>query len=42
MECLAADKLPEGPDWLYEILCVDQHKISYVACAKLCGVRMLC
>jgi len=25
MECLAADKLPEGSGWLYEILCADQH-----------------
>jgi hypothetical protein len=29
MECLPVPKIPEGPEWTYELLCADQHKISY-------------
>jgi hypothetical protein len=31
MDCLPVSKLPDGPEWTYEILCGGQHKISYVA-----------
>jgi hypothetical protein len=31
MLLLRTDKLPEGKDWLYEILCGGLHKISCVA-----------
>jgi len=31
MDCLPVTKLPEGPEWTYEVLCGGQHKISYVA-----------
>jgi hypothetical protein len=31
MECLAVAKLPDGAQWLYEILCGPPHKISSVA-----------
>jgi hypothetical protein len=30
MECLPVSKIPEGPEWTYEILCGGPHKISYV------------
>ena len=30
MLLLRTEKLPEGPDWAYEILCGRPHKISYV------------
>ena len=33
MDCLPGSKLPEGPEWTYEILCGGSHKIS------LCCVR---
>jgi hypothetical protein len=29
MECLSVSKLPEGWEWLWEILCGGPHKISY-------------
>ena len=28
MDCLPVSKLPEGPPWLWEILCGGPHKIS--------------
>ena len=28
MECSAVSKLPDGPQWVYEILCGPPHKIS--------------
>jgi hypothetical protein len=28
MECLSVSKLPEGLEWLWEILCGPPHKIS--------------
>jgi hypothetical protein len=31
MDCLPVTKVPEGPEWTYELLCGAQHKISYVA-----------
>lgn len=31
MECLAVSRLPDGAQWLYEILCGGPHKISSVA-----------
>jgi hypothetical protein len=31
MECLPVSKIPEAPEWTYEILCGGPHKISYVA-----------
>jgi hypothetical protein len=31
MECLSVSKLPEGLEWLWEILCGAPHKISSVA-----------
>jgi hypothetical protein len=31
MECLSVAKLPEGLEWLWEILCGGPHKISSVA-----------
>jgi hypothetical protein len=31
MECLSVSKLPEGLEWLWEILCGPPHKISSVA-----------
>jgi hypothetical protein len=31
MDCLAIPKIPEGPEWTYEILCGGPHKISSVA-----------
>src|SRR5580704_17703106 len=31
MDCLPVPRLPEGPNWTYEILCCRPHKISYVA-----------
>jgi len=31
MECLSVSKLPEGLEWIWEILCGGPHKISYVA-----------
>ena len=31
MECLSVSKLPEGLEWLWEILCGGPHKISSVA-----------
>jgi hypothetical protein len=31
MDCLPVTKLPEGPEWTYEILCGPPHKSSYVA-----------
>jgi hypothetical protein len=31
MECLSVPRLPEGSQWLWEILCGSPHKISYVA-----------
>ena len=31
MDCLPVTKVPEGPEWTYEVLCGRQHKISYVA-----------
>ena len=31
MECLAVTKLPDGQQWLYEVLCGSPHKISSVA-----------
>jgi hypothetical protein len=31
MECLAVSNLPNGPQWIYEILCGPPHKISSVA-----------
>jgi hypothetical protein len=31
MDCLPVTKLPEGPEWTYEVLCSGSHKISYVA-----------
>ena len=31
MDCLPVSKLPEGPEWTYEILCSASHNISYVA-----------
>ena len=30
LDCLLVSKLLEGPEWTHEILCDDQHKISYV------------
>jgi hypothetical protein len=35
MDCLPVSKLPDGPEWTYEILCCAQHKISYVAFAVM-------
>ena len=29
MECLSVSKLPEGSEWLWEILCGGPHKISH-------------
>jgi hypothetical protein len=31
MDCLPVSKLPDGPEWTYEILCDPLHKISSVA-----------
>jgi hypothetical protein len=31
MDCLPVPKLPDGPEWTYEILCSGSHKISCVA-----------
>jgi hypothetical protein len=31
MDCAAVSKLPDGWQWIYEILCGAPHKISYVA-----------
>jgi hypothetical protein len=31
MDCLPVSKLPDGPEWTYEILCDPPHKISSVA-----------
>jgi hypothetical protein len=31
MECLPVAKLPDGDEWVYELLCCAQHKTSYVA-----------
>ena len=31
MECLSVSKLPEGLEWLWEILCGPPHKMSSVA-----------
>jgi hypothetical protein len=31
MECALVPSLPEGPQWTYEILCGEPHKISSVA-----------
>jgi hypothetical protein len=31
MDCLSVSKLPEGLEWLWEILCGEPHKISSVA-----------
>lgn len=30
MDCLPVSKLPEGPEWTYEILCDALHNISSV------------
>jgi hypothetical protein len=30
MECLPVKKIPEGPEWTYEVLCCAGPKISYV------------
>jgi hypothetical protein len=30
MECLAVPRLPDGSQWLFEILCGPPHKTSYV------------
>jgi hypothetical protein len=35
MECLSVSKLPEGLEWLWEILCGPPHKISSVASAVM-------
>jgi hypothetical protein len=35
MECLSVSKLPEGSQWLWEILCGQPHKISSVASAVM-------
>ena len=35
MECLPVTKIPEGPEWTYEILCGGPHKISSVAQAVM-------
>jgi hypothetical protein len=29
MECLSVSKLPEGLEWIWEILCGRPHKISW-------------
>jgi hypothetical protein len=29
MECLAVPQLPDGSNWVYEILCGPPHKISW-------------
>ncbi len=31
MECLSVSKLPEGTQWVWEILCGGPHKISSAA-----------
>jgi hypothetical protein len=31
MECLSVSQLPEGLEWIWEILCGPPHKISSVA-----------
>jgi len=31
MDCAPVTKLPDGPEWIYEILCGGPHKISSVA-----------
>ena len=31
MECLSVSKLPEGPQWVWEVLCGPPHKTSSVA-----------
>jgi hypothetical protein len=31
MDCLSVSKLPEGLEWIWEILCGGPHKISCVA-----------
>jgi hypothetical protein len=31
MECLPVEKIPEGDNWTYELLCGRPHKISSVA-----------
>jgi hypothetical protein len=31
MECLPVTKMPDGPEWTYEILCGRPHKSSSVA-----------
>ncbi len=42
MDCAPVTKLPDGPEWIYEILCGPPHKISYVASAVMwrweCGL----
>jgi hypothetical protein len=35
MLLLPTPMLPEGPDWLYEVLCSGPHKISSVAFAVM-------
>jgi hypothetical protein len=40
MDCLPVSKLPDGPEWIYEILCGAPHKISYVVLSvMLCCIR---
>jgi hypothetical protein len=48
MECLSVPRLPEGSQWLWEILCNAPHNISYVAMRIMCqddsetrGIRRL-
>ena len=36
MECLAVAKLPDGGDWVYEILCGGPHKISVASGVMWC------
>jgi hypothetical protein len=42
MECLAVKRLPDGPEWVYELLCCAQHKSSYVVSEiMLCRERFI-
>ncbi len=40
MDCLAVSKLPEGLEWLWEILCGRPHKSLWRP--MLCGVGLGC
>ena len=42
MECLPVAKLPDGDEWVYELLCCAQHNNSYVVSEiMLCRERFI-